>query len=178
MRKIIVSMFVSLDGVVENPAWTFPYWNDEMAKFKATEDDNTDALLLGRVTYDGFAAAWPQSEDEGAPWMNSVKKYVVSNNLSTAEWNNTSIIQGDVVAEIKKIKAQDGQDILVYGSPNLLKTLMENDLVDQYNLQVYPVVLGSGKRMFADGVDAKLKLVESQVLSTGVTVLIYQPDRS
>src|SRR5687767_6228574 len=108
MRKLVVTEFVSLDGVMENPGWTFPYWNDEIAQFKGEETAASDAMLLGRVTYQGFAAAWPNSKDEGAPYFNSVRKYVVSTTLDKAEWNNSVIIRENVIEEIAKLKQQDG----------------------------------------------------------------------
>ncbi len=178
MRNIVVTEFVSLDGVMEDPAWTFPYWNDEIAKFKGEESSAGDALLLGRVTYQGFAAAWPESKDVGAPYFNSVRKYVVSTTLDKVEWNNSTLIKGNIVAEITKLKQQDGKDITVHGSATLVQTLMQHDLVDRYRLLVYPVVLGKGKRLFQEGTTATLKLVETQSLSSGVAALIYQPAES
>src|SRR5690242_13473824 len=114
MRTIVVTEFMSLDGVIEAPAWSAPYWNDEIAKFKGDEQTTTDALLLGRITYEGFAAAWPQSTDEGADQMNNLPKYVVSTTLDKAEWNNSTLIRDNIVEEITRLKQQDGQDILVY----------------------------------------------------------------
>lgn len=111
MRKIIVTEFLSLDGIMEEPAWTAPYWNDEIAKFKGDEQDTSDALLLGRITYQGFAAAWPESEDEGADYMNNIPKYVVSTTLDKAEWNNSTIISSNAVKEITQLKQQNGQDL-------------------------------------------------------------------
>jgi dihydrofolate reductase len=177
MRKIVVATFLSLDGVMENPGWTFPYWNDEIANFKAEETNASDALLLGRVTYQGFAAAWPNSTDQGAPYFNSVRKYVVSTTLDKAEWNNSQIISENVVEEIRKLKQQDGQDITVHGSGNLVQTLIANDLVDVYRLLVYPVVLGKGQRLFEEGTTATLNLVETRPFSSGVAALIYEPVR-
>jgi len=177
MRNIVVTEFLSLDGVMENPAWTFPYWNDEIAAFKAEETSASDALLLGRVTYEGFAAAWPESKDEGAPYFNSVRKYVVSTTLDKAEWNNSHIIKGDVVEEIRKLKQQDGQNIMVHGSGRLVQTLMQHDLVDEYRLLMYPLVLGKGQRLFEAGSEAKLRLVKAQPISNGVVALVYEPDR-
>jgi dihydrofolate reductase len=177
MRKVVVTEFLSLDGIMEDPAWTFPYWNDEIAKFKGEEAPASDALLLGRVTYQGFAAAWPQSKDEGAPYFNSVRKYVVSTTLDKAEWNNSRLIQGNVVEEITKLKQQDGKDITVHGSATLVQTLIQHDLVDRYRLLVYPVVVGKGKRLFQEGTTATLKLVATQAFSSGVAALIYEPDR-
>lgn len=178
MRNLVVTEFVSLDGVMENPAWTFPYWNDEIAAFKGEESDAADALLLGRVTYEGFAAAWPNSPDEGAPYFNSVRKYVVSNTLTRADWNNSVIISGDVVREIQALKQSVGRDIMVHGSATLVQTLLQHDLVDRVRLLVYPVVIGTGKRLFADGTAATLQLLETRAFSSGVTALIYAPARS
>ncbi|MGH2543938.1 MAG: dihydrofolate reductase family protein [Ardenticatenaceae bacterium] len=178
MRNIVVTTFLSLDGIMEEPAWTAPYWNDEIAKFKGDEQDTSDALLLGRVTYQGFAAAWPESTDEGADLMNNLPKYVVSTTLDKVEWNNSRLIKDNIVEEITKLKQQDGQDILVYGSAMLVETLMQHDLVDRYRLLVYPVVVGKGKRLFKEGTTATLKLLESQSFSSGVVALVYEPDRT
>ncbi|HEY1013709.1 MAG TPA: dihydrofolate reductase family protein [Herpetosiphonaceae bacterium] len=177
MRKIIVTEFVSLDGVIDSPMWSMPYWNDEIAAFKGDEQTICDTLLLGRVTYEGFAAAWPGRSDPGADFMNNAPKYVVSNSLETADWNNSTIVGGDVPAEIAKLKQGDGKDILVYGSGKLIETLMEHDLVDSYRLLVYPVVVGAGRRLFGEGAKANLKLVESKALPKGVLALIYEPAR-
>lgn len=179
MRKIIVTEFVSLDGVMEDPQWTFPYWSDEIAQFKAEETTANDVLLLGRVTYQGFAEAWPQRTDEasGGKYFNGVRKYVVSNTLDKAEWNNSQIISGDVLQEIKALKAQDGENLVVHGSCTLAQWLISHDLVDSYRLLVYPVVLGKGKRLFDNGVTAKLQLVESKTFASGVTALVYEPVR-
>jgi len=177
MRNIVVTEFLSLDGVMEDPRWTFKYWNDEIAQFKGEESAASDALLLGRVTYQGFAAAWPQSTDEGAAYFNSVRKYVVSTTLDTVEWNNSTLIKDQIVAAITTLKQQDGQDITVHGSATLVHTLMQHDLVDRYRLLVYPVVLGNGKRLFHEGTTATLKLVESRPFSSGVVALVYEPDR-
>ena len=178
MRKIVVTEFLSLDGVMEEPKWTFKYWNDEIAKFKGEESSATDALLLGRVTYQGFAAAWPESKDEGAAYFNSVRKYVVSTTLDTVEWNNSRLIKDNVVAEITKLKQQDGKDITVHGSATLVQALMQHDLVDRYRLLIYPVVVGKGKRLFNEGTTATLKLLESQAFRSGVVALVYEPDRT
>ena len=177
MRNLIVTEFLSLDGIMENPGWTFPYWNDEIAKFKGEETAASDALLLGRVTYQGFAAAWPNSKDEGAPYFNSVRKYVVSTTLDKADWNNSRLIKDNIVEEIAKLKQQDGKDITVHGSGTLVQTLMKHDLVDRYRLLVYPVVVGKGKRLFEEGSTATLKLVDSQSFGSGVAALIYEPER-
>jgi dihydrofolate reductase len=177
MRNIIVTQFLSLDGVMEHPAWTAPYWNDETAKFKGEETSAGEDMLLGRVTYQGFASAWPTSPDEGAPYFNNTRKYVVSTTLDKVEWNNSVLIKGDIIAEITKLKQQAGPTIVVHGSATLAQTLMQHDLVDRYRLLVYPVVLGAGKRLFKDGIAATLRLVSAQSFSTGVTALIYEPER-
>ena len=178
MRKVVVTEFMSLDGVVEDPRWTFEYWNHEIAKFKDEESSASDALLLGRVTYQGFAAAWPQSEDEGANYFNSVRKYVVSETLEEPlEWNNSTPIRDDIVEKITNLKQQDGKDITVHGSATLVQTLARHDLVDVYRLLVYPIVLGRGKRLFAEGVPATFKLLESRSFGSGVVALVYEPDR-
>lgn len=177
MRRIVVTEFMSLDGVIENPMWTFPYWNDEIAKFKGDEGEASDALLLGRVTYEGFAAAWPNSKDEGAPYFNNIRKYVLSTTLDKAEWNNSVIIKNNVVEEITKLKQQDGKDIVVHGSGRLIETLMKHDLVDVIRLLIYPVVIGKGQRLFESENKAKLRLVESKVVSSGVIAAVYEPER-
>ncbi len=178
MRKLVVTEFLSLDGVMESPMWTFPFWNDEIAQFKGEESSSSDALLLGRVTYQGFAAAWPESKDEGAPYFNGVRKYVVSTTLDKAEWNNSVLIKDNIVAEITKLKQQDGKNITVHGSGRLIQTLMQHDLVDLYRLLIYPLVLGKGQRLFEDENKVNLKLVDSKTMSSGVIGLVYEPDRA
>lgn len=179
MRKLIVTEFMSLDGVIENPMWTLKYWNDEIAAFKGEETSSNQPILLGRVTYEGFAASWPNrtDEDPGAPYFNGTRKYVVSTTLDKAEWNNSTLIKSDVVEEIRKLKQQAGPDIVVHGSANLVQTLVRHDLVDVFRLLVYPVVLGKGQRLFEEGTQAALKLVETRSFSSGVAALIYEPDR-
>ncbi len=179
MRKLIVTEFLSLDGVMENPRWTFPYWSEETAAFKGEETVNNEPLLLGRVTYEGFASAWPNRKDEdpGAAYFNGTRKYVVSTTLDKVEWNNSVLIKDNVVEEITKLKQEDGPNIMVHGSGKLIETLMAHDLVDEYRLLVYPIVLGEGQRLFEDKNTAKLKLVESRVMSSGVVALVYAPDR-
>jgi dihydrofolate reductase len=179
MRKIIVNTYVSLDGVIEDPAWTMPYWNDEISDFQGESFDASDTLLLGRITYEGFAASWPhmeESEGESAVKMNSMPKYVASRTLTSdqMEWNAT-LLEGDVVEEVKKIKQQPGGNLLMYASPTFMDTLMEHNLIDEYRFVVYPVVLGKGKRLFKDGASATLKLVETRTFSTGVVALRYEP---
>jgi dihydrofolate reductase len=178
--KIVVTEFLTLDGVMEAPnEWSFPYWGDDIAKLKLDELFAADAHLLGRVTYEGFAAAWPSMTDEAgfADRMNGLPKYVVSTTLKKAEWNNSHIIKKNVVEEVSKLKQQPGGDALVAGSATLIHALAEHDLVDEYRLLVYPIVVGKGKRLFKDGNDTKLKLVETKPFASGVVLLRYEPDR-
>lgn len=184
MRKIIVSEFVSLDGVMEDPGgaetfkhggWTRAYWGDDIGKFKFDELFASDALLLGRRTYQGFAAAWPSMTDPFADRMNNLPKYVVSTTLTEMTWNNSTLLKGNLTAEIGELKRKPGQDILVFGSGELVHTLRELDLIDEYRLLVYPVVLGSGKSFFRDfNEQHALKLVSTQAFDSGVVALIYQ----
>jgi dihydrofolate reductase len=179
MRKLVVSEFVSLDGVIEEPMWTFPYWNGEIENFKFNELFNSDSLLLGRVTYQGFAEAWPGRTDERgyAERMNGMPKSVVTTTLNELTWNNSTPIHSDIAGEVNKLKAQPGQDILLFGSGKLVQTLMDLDLVDRYNLLIYPIVLGNGQKLFLDGREAKLKVVETKLYSSGVVGIVYEPDR-
>jgi dihydrofolate reductase len=187
MGRIVVTEFVSLDGVMEDPGgsehtksggWTFKFSRgNEGDKFKVDETLNAEAQLLGRVTYEGFAEAWPQrSGDSFSGKFNSMPKYVVSQTLKKADWNNSTILKGNVVEEVSKLKQRVKGDILVSGSARLVQTLIANDLVDQLNLMVFPVILGSGKRLFADTTDMKtLKLAESKTVGDGVLILVYKP---
>jgi len=190
MGRIVVSEFVSLDGVMEDPGgaegfshggWAFQFdRGPEGDKFKLDEVMEAEALLLGRVTYQGFAKAWPSRTDEVgfADKMNGMPKYVVSTTLDKAEWNNSTMITGDVVQEVSKLKEQLGGDILVAGSGRLVHTLMEHDLVDEYRLMVFPLVLGAGKRLFENmGRKAALSLVEEKPVGSGVLILVYRPAR-
>ena len=183
--KLVVTQFVSLDGVMEDPGgsedfkyggWTFEIdRGDEGNKFKLDETMESDALLLGRRTYEGFAAAWPSREGEFADKFNSMPKYVVSSTIGDPEWNNTTVISGDVAGEVAKLKQERDGTIQVAGSRQLAQTLLEHDLVDQLNLMVFPVVLGAGKRLFGETSDKKrLQLVESQTVGDGVLILIYR----
>lgn len=179
MRRVVVTEFVSLDGVMEDPRWTFEFdRGDDGEKFKLDEVLASDALLLGRVTYEGFAEAWPSRTDEVgfADKMNSMAKFVVSTTLDEVEWNNSTLIKDNVAEEVSKLKQQPGQDILVAGSRQLVHTLMQHDLVDEYRLMVFPVVLGSGKRLFEDGSEkTRLKLVGTKTVGEGVLILTYEP---
>jgi dihydrofolate reductase len=187
MGKVVVTEFVSLDGVMEDPGgaedfehggWTFEFdRGPEGDKFKLDEVLESDALLLGRVTYQGFAEAWPSRTDEVgfADKMNSMPKFVVSTTLEEVEWNNSTLIKGDVAGGVSKLKQQPGGDILVAGSATLVHTLMQHGLVDELRLMVFPVVLGSGKRLFSEGFDrTDLRLVDSKTLDSGILILTYQ----
>jgi len=186
MGRIVVTEFVSLDGVMEEPGgsenfgqggWSFKISRgDEGDKFKLDEAFSSEALLLGRVTYEGFAAAWPSREGEFADKFNSMPKYVVSSTLDEPEWNNSTVLKGDITEEVGKLRREQEDDIVVHGSAQLVQALIENDLVDEFRLMVYPVVLGSGKRLFGDTSDGKpLRLVDSKVVGDGVAILIYRP---
>jgi dihydrofolate reductase len=187
MRKLVVSEFVSLDNVMEDPGgsekfthggWTQQYWNDDIGKFKYDELFACDMLLLGRVTYQGFAEAWPSRKDEAgfADRMNCVPKYVVSATLAEAGWNNSTIIRSNIFGAISKIKKETGQDILVVGSRRLVRVLMEYELVDRYQLLVFPVILGSGKRLFDDlEKPVNLKLIKTKSFKTGIILQTYEP---
>jgi len=176
-RTLAATLFMSLDGVVESPEkWSFPFWSDETQKFKLNELRTTDALLLGRVTYEGFAAAWPSRKDTDgfADRFNSMPKFVVSKTLKKLDWNNSHLIKGDLATEVSRLKQQEGQDIVIHGSPTLIRSLLPHDLIDEYRLLVYPLVLGRGKRLFDDASQAKLKLAESEAFSKGVVKLVYR----
>lgn len=188
MRKIIVSEFVTVDGVIEDPGgsekskyggWSLKFGSDDQGKYKFEELFASDALLLGRVTYQGFAAAWPTMEGTGeyGERMNSLPKYVVSKTLTEMTWNATPI-KGDIAVEASKMKQMAGQDILIFGSGQLVQTLHNRNLIDEYRLMVFPVVLGSGKRLFPEGSEMKtFKLVDTRPLGAGVLLLTYQPER-
>ena len=186
MGRIVVTEFVSLDGVMEDPGgsenfaqggWSFKISRgDEGDKFKLDEAFASEALLLGRVTYEGFAEAWPTRDGEFADKFNNMPKYVVSSTLGEPEWNNSTVLKGDVVEEVRKLKEEQDGDIVVHGSARLVQTLIEHDLVDELRLMVYPVVLGSGKRLFGDTSDKKpLRLVDSKMVGDGVAILVHEP---
>ncbi len=191
MRKVVVSESVSLDGVMEDPSWESPFRGEEQEKFKFDELAAADALLLGRKTYEGFAAAWPDMMEhyegprrealgEYTDMMNGYPKHVASTTLQEPlEWNNSTIIKSNVAEEVEKLKQQEGKDILVFGSADLMNTLMRHDLVDELRLMVFPVVVGKGKRLFDDGEDGRiLELVDSKTFGTGVVSLAYRLERS
>jgi dihydrofolate reductase len=186
MGRIVVSEFVSLDGVMEAPggdddfergAWSFEVSRGEEGDaFKLDETRNADALLLGRRTYEGFAAAWPSREGEFADKFNSMPKYVVSSTLTEPAWINTTVLDGDLGEAIGSVRDRYEGDVVVHGSAQLVQGLVERDLVDELRLMVFPVVLGMGKRLFGGTSDKKsLKLVESRTVGDGVAILVYRP---
>jgi dihydrofolate reductase len=178
MGRVVVSQFVTVDGVFEDPGGSEDLERGEDGnKFKLDEVMSAEALLLGRVTYEGFAAAWPSREGEFADKFNGMPKYVVSSTLREPEWSNTTVLGDDLAGEVGKLRAAEGGDILVNGSAQLVQALAELDLVDEYRLMVFPTVLGSGKRLFGDlGAPQALRLVESRPVGPdGVVILLYQP---
>jgi dihydrofolate reductase len=186
--RIVVTEFVSLDGVMEDPGgsenfehggWSFEFnRGEEGDKFKLDETMSSDALLLGRVTYEGFASSWPSREGEFADKFNEMPKYVVSSTLESPEWSNSTVLKGDVAEEAAKLRQEHDGDVVVHGSARLVQTLLDRDLVDELRLMVFPVVLGSGKRLFGDTTDKKsLRLVDSKVVGDGVSILVYAPAR-
>ncbi len=188
MGRIVVTEFISLDGVIEAPGggegfkhdgWSFEISRgDEGDKFKLDETMSSAALLLGRRTYEGFAAAWPTRDGEFADKFNNMPKYVVSSTLEEPEWTNTTVLRGDLAEEVSKLRQQPGGDIVVHGSAQLAQALVDQDLVDEIRLMVFPVVLGAGKRLFGDGSDKlRLRLADSKTVGDGITILTYERDR-
>jgi dihydrofolate reductase len=186
--RVVVTEFVSLDGVIEDPGgsenWKYGGWSfqfsrgDEGDQFKLDETMASEAILLGRVTYQGFAEAWPSRDGEFADKFNSMPKYVFSSTLEDPTWNNSTAISGDLGTEVEKVKAQHEGDIVVHGSAMLVQGLLERDLVDELRLMVFPVVLGSGKKLFGEAADMKrLRLADSKIVGDGVAILTYQPAR-
>jgi len=183
MRKVIISEFITVDGVIEAPGgghdfrhagWTMPYWSDTIAQFKSRELFNAGALLLGRKTFEHFAAHWPNSKHDFADRMNGLPKYVASTaTVQTALWTNSHAIAGDLAAGVKKLKAEPGQDILVYGSGKFSASLLRHGLVDELAFLVYPVALGEGQRFVEDSPRVALKPIETREMDKGVTLLRY-----
>src|SRR4030043_1409631 len=190
MRKLFVRTFVPRDGVMQAPGgpeedsangfssggWSVNYWDDlmnqAMSEFMAKPFD----LLLGRKTYEIFAAYWPYTNEPGADLLNNARKYVASRTLNKVGWNNSTLIEGDVVQEIRKLKEQDGPELQVHGSSNFIQTLLKHNLVDEFRMWIFPVVIGNGKRLFDQGtIPSGLKLIESKTSSTGVILAIYEP---
>jgi dihydrofolate reductase len=186
MGRIVVTEFISLDGVIEDPGgaedfkhggWSFEFSRGEEGdKFKLDETLAAQALLLGRVTYEGFAAAWPSRGGEFADKFNGMPKYVVSSKLEDPEWTNSTVLRGDLFKEVSKLRDEQDGDIVVHGSAQLVQALLEHGLVDELRLMVFPVVLGSGKRLFGEtSAKQRLRLAHSQLVGDGVAILVYQP---
>ncbi|MCD6014354.1 MAG: bifunctional deaminase-reductase domain protein [Solirubrobacterales bacterium] len=185
MGKIVVTEFVSLDGVMEDPGgsedfehggWSFEYERGEEGdKFKLDETLASEALLLGRVTFEGFADAWPSREGEFADKFNNMPKFVVSSTADGSQWNNSTVLEGDVADEVSRLREDQEGDVVVHGSAQLVQTLLEHDLVDELRLMVFPVVLGSGKRLFGETSEKRrLRLADSMTVGDGVNILIYE----
>jgi dihydrofolate reductase len=191
MRRLIVSTFLTLDGVMQAPGgpgeddsggfahggWSVNYWDDMMGQVMGEATSKPFAMVLGRTTYDIMAAYWPTApEDTGAKVFNAATKYVASRGHPTLDWSNSVLIEGDAAQGLAKLKQEDGPELQVHGSGNLIQTLLRDNLIDEFRLWVFPVVLGSGKRLFAEGtVPAGLKLVDSKVSTTGVVIGTYEP---
>jgi dihydrofolate reductase len=178
MRKIGAGLFISLDNVFEAPdQWHFPYWSDEMGEAVGAQMATSDTMLLGRVTFEEFAGYWPQQTPEGneiAGFMNDTPKLVVSNTLTSVDaWQNSTLVSGDINARLAEIKQQPGKDISITGSGTLVRTLLREGLLDELRLLVHPIVVGKGKRLFDDGAQTGLKLLDSQTFPTGVVYLTY-----
>ncbi len=191
MRKLIVSTFVTLDGVMQAPGgpeedttggftyggWTVNYWDDLMGQVMGEYMAKPFELLLGRKTYEIFAAHWPYIKDDPtADKLNSVRKYIVSRTLDEVKWNNSTLVTGDVEQAVRNLKEQKGPDIQVHGSGNLIQTLLKHDLIDEFRLWIFPVTLGKGKRIFGEGTQpAGLELIDSKISTTGVIIATYEP---
>ena len=178
-RNVVASLYVTLDGFIDEPGlWSFPFWSEEASQFKARELSAAEALLLGRITYEGFAKAWPSMEEEAGEFgrkMNAMPKYVASRTLTEATWNAT-LIEGDVAEAVRRLKADDGGDLLLSGSGQLVTYLAAHDVIDEYRLMVHPIVLGDGaKRLFAGAPRRTLALVDTLALPNGVVVNTYRP---
>ena len=191
MRRLIVSTFLTLDGVMQAPGgpgeddsggfawggWSVNYWDDQMGEVMGEATSRPFAMVLGRKTYDIMAAYWPNaSEEAGGKVFNEATKYVASRGQPTLGWNNSVLIEGDAADGLVALKADDGPELQVHGSGNLIQTLLRHNLVDQYRLWIFPLLIGSGKRLFSDGtIPAGLKLVDGKVSSTGVAMNTYEP---
>jgi dihydrofolate reductase len=175
--RLVATEYLTFDGVFEEPGhWSGPFFNEEAQKFKFDELQETDALLLGRKTYEGFAAAWPKMPGTGefGVKMNTMPKYVVSETLKTVYWTGSRLIRGDAVAEIRKLKAQPGKDLLLAGSGQLFNSLMQADVIDLYRFMLHPVVLGTGRRLFTEMVKRTLDLTETKRFGSGIVILEYR----
>jgi dihydrofolate reductase len=188
-RKLVVLTFVTLDGIMQAPGgpeedsaggfklggWSVGYWDDFLGNIMSEQMSKPYDLVLGRKTYEIFAAHWPHQKDPFAAKLNNARKHVVSKTLTKADWNNSTLIKDNPVQEIRKLKDQDGPELQVHGSGNLIQTLLKNDLVDEFRLKIYPVVLGKGKRLFAEGtIPAGFRLIESKTSPSGVIVATYE----
>jgi dihydrofolate reductase len=177
--RLVATEYLSLDGVFEEPGlWSGPFFNDQAAQFKSSELQASDALLLGRRTYEGFASAWPTMTDTGdfGVKMNTMPKYVVSSTLDKVEWTGSKLIQGNVAEEVRRLKDEPGQDLLLSGSAQLFNALMRENLIDLYRFMVHPIVLGKGMRLFGDGAaETTLDLTETKRFSSGIVILEYGP---
>jgi dihydrofolate reductase len=187
MGRIVVTEFVSMDGVMEDPGgsenfehggWTFEIERGEEGdRFKLEETMEADAMLLGRVTYEGFAEAWPSRSGEFADKFNEMPKYVVSTTLDEADWTNSTVLEGDVAEAVSTLKDEQDGEIIVAGSAQLVQALLENDLVDELRLMVFPVVLGKGKRLFGETSGKKrLQLADSKIVGDGIAILVYRAE--
>jgi len=177
--RLVATEYLSLDGVFEEPGrWSFPFFNDEAREFKWNELQASDALLLGRKTYEGFAAAWPTMPNTGefGQKMNTMTKYVVSSTLDKVEWTGSKLVKGEVAAEMLKLKKEPGHDLLLSGSGQLFNALMRENLIDLYRFMLHQIVLGKGKRLFANGVDQRvLELAETKTFGSGIVALEHRP---
>lgn len=190
MRDLITTTFVTLDGIMQAPGgpeedesdgfkwggWSVNYWDDMMGEVMGGIMGKPFDLLLGRKTYEIFAAYWPHTTEPGADALNNARKYVVSRTLDRVDWNNSTLVKGDAVEEIRKLKEMDGPEMQVHGSGNLIQTLLKNNLIDRMHVWIFPVAIGDGKRLFGEGTNPSgLKLVDSKVSSTGVIIATYEP---
>jgi dihydrofolate reductase len=189
VRKLVTVTFVTLDGIMQAPGgpeeddagafksggWSVNYWDDMMAQAMGETFAKRPELLLGRKTYEIFAAYWPHTDEPGADNLNNAKKYVVSTTLDKVEWNNSTLIKGDIVKEISRLKELDGPELQVHGSGNLIQTLLKHDLIDEMLVWIFPVTIGTGKRLFGEGAHpSNFKLEESKISSTGVIIATYK----
>jgi dihydrofolate reductase len=181
-RKVVASTYITLDGYIDEPGkWSFPFWSEEASQFKARELFASDAQLLGRLTYEGFAAAWPTMEGTGefGEKMNSMPKYVVSSSLDKVDWTGSQLIKGNVAEEVSKLKERPGQDLLLCGSAQLFNALMQENLIDVYRFMLHPIILGKGRRLFpAGGHERILDLTETQRFGSGIVVFEYRPAKT
>lgn len=181
MRKVVANLFISLDGVVESPeTWHFPYFNEEMGAAMGATMTSSDAFLLGRRTYEQWAAFWPTQDPGENPMahaINGMPKFVASTTLDAVEWQNSTLLEGDVRDAVTRLKSRAGGDIAITGSATLVRSLLADGLLDELRLMIHPVVVGSGARLFDDGDQVPLELVESETFSTGVLNLAYRPAR-